>query len=457
MLNWLTGFFEKRSFDAAGGGRRWSNVRTMPSTQAAILGQHDRIRQRAQYQVRNNPWLANGINTLIANAVGTGIAAQSQHRNPEVRQAIDRLFSRWSDECDATGNSDWAGLQGLALRQVLEGGESFGRLRVRRQSDGLSVPLQVELLDPDQVPNHSRELGGNGRIVAGVEFDAVGRRTAYHVYRWRPGIDPGPVSTELVRVRAEDMVHVFEPITAGQVRGVSRLASVLLRIHTLDAFEDATLERQKTAALFAAFIRDYDGGAAGLGAGSETIDLSLEPGAMHVLPGNSSIEFSKPPDSIGYSDFVSAQLRAIAAGMGVPEAALSGDLSKANYSSLRAGLIEFRRRIEQLQYSILVHQFCRPIWKRFVTTAVLSGALPVSEFETNRSDYFAVKWVPPGWSWVDPEKDAKAEVLLIDNKIKSRYEAIAERGFDPEAVDKEIARDEQRLRGLGVGEIDAYT
>ena len=211
---------------------------------------------------------------------------------------------------------------------------------------------------------------------------------------------------------------------------------------------------QKTAALFAAFIRDLDGGAAGLGAGSETIDLSLEPGAMHVLPGNSSIEFSKPPDSIGYSDFVAAQLRAIAAGMGVPEAALTGDLSKANYSSLRAGLIEFRRRIEQLQYSILVHQFCRPIWKRFVTTAVLSGALPVSDFEINRSDYFAVKWVPPGWSWVDPEKDAKAEVLLIDNKIKSRSEAIAERGFDPESVDKEIAADEQRLRGLGVGEID---
>ena len=32
----------------------------------------------------------------------------------------------------------------------------------------------------------------------------------------------------------------------------------------------------------------------------------------------------------------------------------------------RAGLIEFRRRVEQLQHNVVVHLFCRPVWDRFV-------------------------------------------------------------------------------------------
>jgi capsid protein len=38
------------------------------------------------------------------------------------------------------------------------------------------------------------------------------------------------------------------------------------------------------------------------------------------------------------------QLRAIAMGMGITYEQLTGDLTNVNYSSIRAGLIEFRRR-----------------------------------------------------------------------------------------------------------------
>ena len=44
---------------------------------------------------------------------------------------------------------------------------------------------------------------------------------------------------------------------------------------------------------------------------------------------------------------------------------VSGDLTQANYSSLRAGKIEFRRLCEQVQYGMLIPMLVRPIAERF--------------------------------------------------------------------------------------------
>jgi hypothetical protein len=37
--------------------------------------------------------------------------------------------------------------------------------------------------------------------------------------------------------------------------------------------------------------------------------------------------------------------------------------TQVNYSSIRAGLLEFRRRCEAIQHGVFVHQLCRPIWR----------------------------------------------------------------------------------------------
>jgi len=70
------------------------------------------------------------------------------------------------------------------------------------------------------------------------------------------------------------------------------------------------------------------------------------------------------------------QLHAIAAGVGLTYELLTGDLSQVNYSSIRAGLIEFRRRMEALQWQLLVPGLCQPVWRRFVLAAQAAGKLP---------------------------------------------------------------------------------
>ena len=136
--------------------------------------------------------------------------------------------------------------------------------------------------------------------------------------------------------------------------------------------------------------------------------------------------------------------------MGVPYTNVTGDLRQANYSSLREGKLEFRRRIEQFQHGTLVFQLCRPVWRRWIRDAVLAGALELPGFAQDPAPYLAVKWIPPKWDWVDPLKDRKAEIEAIEAGLKSRSDVIESEGYDAEEVDRRIAADHAREEELGL-------
>jgi capsid protein len=61
--------------------------------------------------------------------------------------------------------------------------------------------------------------------------------------------DPG-LAGETVRVPAADIIHVIDPVEAGQLRGVSRFAPAIFKLFTLDFYDDADLERKKVAEMF---------------------------------------------------------------------------------------------------------------------------------------------------------------------------------------------------------------
>ena len=144
----------------------------------------------------------------------------------------------------------------------------------------------------------------------------------------------------------------------------------------------------------------------------------LEPGTLQILEPGEDIKFSDPADvGASYGEFLRTQFRAVAAAIGVTYEQLTGDLSGVNYSSIRAGLLEFRRRCEMVQHAVLVHQLCRPVWAAWMKQAVLAGALEAPGFArggpVRRRQYLQAKWIPQGWQWVDPEKEFKAMLTAI--------------------------------------------
>ena len=295
----------------------------------------------------------------------------------------------------------------------------------------------------------NRTLPGAGLIRQGIEFDGIGRRVAYHFLRRHPGdlTDPG-LSGETVRVPATDVIHVLDPVEAGQLRGVSRFAAAIVKLFTLDLYDDAELERKKIAAMFAMFITSP---APETPLEPTEEDLEVEPGQVVRLDPGEDVSTPATPDSGGtYEPFQYRTLLQIAAALGVPYGYLTGDTAKGNFSNTRISLIEFRRRISAWQHGVLVYQLCRAVWVRWMDTAVLSGALDLPGYDSQRRQYQACAWLPTKWDWIDPMKDASAEILQIEAGLKSRTQALAERGYDAEQVDREIAAERKREAVLGL-------
>ncbi len=452
-------------YDGIGSGRRalaWQV--SNPGAIAVLLSTQNELRAKSRDLVRRNAWAAAGIEAFVSNAIGTGIKPQSMIQDEGLREAVQSLWREWCEDADAAGMTDFYGLQTLACRAMLEGGECLIRLRFRRPEDGLAVGMQLQVLEPEHLPQTMNTQLSTGNVVrAGIEFDRLGRRVAYHLYRSHPGeggLAPmsGVGGMDTVRVDAGEIIHLFRVLRPGQIRGEPWLTRALVKLNELDQYDDAELVRKKTAAMFAGFITRLSPEDNLMGEGlpdaSGAALAGLEPGTMQILEPGEDVKFSQPADvGASYAEFLRMQFRAVAAAIGVTYEQLTGDLTQVNYSSIRAGLLEFRRRVEALQHGVIVHQFCRPIWQAWMTEAVLEGALSLPGYSRSgatRRAYQAVKWIPQGWQWVDPLKEADAMKAAIRSGLMSRTEAISANGYDAEDVDREIAADNKRADDLGL-------
>jgi len=413
-----------------------------------------RLLARSRELVVTNGYAANACEAWAANLVGDGIKPSSLLEDGELRDRLQRLWLAWTDEADADGLTDFYGLQAMVAREMFVAGECFVRLRPRRAEDGLRVPLQVQLLQSEMLPFDKTETAPNGNVIrCGIEFDRIGRRVAYHFRRRHPGdsTDRGDVLPETVRVPAADVLHIYRPLDAGQIRGLPHVAPAMVRLFLLDQYDDAELDRKKTAAMFAGFIIKAAPEEQLMGAVEDEEDgtgiASLEPGTLQVLLPGEDVKFSSPADvGGGYEAFQYRTLLAISASLGLPYHLVTGDVRQANYSSLRAELVEFRRRFSQLQHGVIAHQLCRPIWERWLETAVLVGALDLPDMGAAR----AVHWIPPRWDWVDPLKDIQAQLLAIEAGLMSRRKAVEATGYDIEEIDRENAADAARAVEMGL-------
>jgi len=417
-----------------------------------------RLLARSRELVVTNGYAANACEAFASNLVGDGIKPSSLIEDPALRDRVQRLWLAWTDEADADGLTDFYGLQAMVAREMFVAGECFVRLRPRWAEDGLLVPIQLQLLQSEMLPFDATETAPNGnRIRCGIEFDAIGRRQAYHFRRRHPGdsTDQGMVTSETVRVPAEEVLHIYRPIDAGQIRGLPHVAPAMVRLFLLDQYDDAELDRKKTAAMFAGFITKTAPEEQLMGEIEATDDsgatVSLEPGTLQVLLPGEDVKFSSPADvGGGYEAFQYRTLLSVSASLGLPYHLVTGDVRQANYSSLRAELVEFRRRVEQLQHGVIAHQLCRPVWARWLETAVLAGALDLPDFARSAARYRPVNWIPPRWDWVDPLKDIQAQVLAMEAGIISRRKVVEATGYDVEEIDRENAADARRAAELGL-------
>lgn len=457
-------------YDAAGMGRRmrgWNPPNSGPNR--AIKGL-EKLRSRSRDSVRNDWSGASVIQHWTTNLIGVGITPRMRiGLNAEFKTRGKLIWDDWCKVCDADGMLNFYGLQTLATRAWLEAGECFVRFRSRRADFGMEVPLQIQLLEADMVPmldvdSYPGLVVGN-KIRSGIELDRSGQRVAYWVYKEHPGDGQSGMATadQLVRIPKNQMLHIIEPKRVGQLRGVPDLSPVLARLRNVLDFDDAVLERQKLANLFAAFIRPPQGSGFNeaidpiTGKPIETDDdmnIGLEPGIVHKLLPGEDVAFANPPEAgTTYSEFMRSQNMGTASGGNLPYEIMSGDIKEVSDRTLRIVMNEFRRFAEQRQWQIIIPQMCQPVRERFADMAALVGLISLSEIDS----YKRVEWAPHGWAYIHPVQDVQAKKTEVDAGFRSRDSVIAERGDDPEAVDAERLASQERAEKLGIRDASSET
>jgi capsid protein len=74
-------------------------------------------------------------------------------------------------------------------------------------------PLQLQIVETDLLDaSRNGDLADGGRILQGVEFDAIGRRRAYWLFAQHPGDNAVSLRRriESVAMSASDVAHIYE-------------------------------------------------------------------------------------------------------------------------------------------------------------------------------------------------------------------------------------------------------
>lgn len=460
------GFGKKRhaepNYPTSGHGywqHNWRAPVTGPNTNIESGG--GTILSRSRDLTRKSSLIKGGYETLSSNLVGSGIRALSQADNPEARRQIDKAWEDWCECCDIEGLHSFAALLDLAVRQRYEAGEVFIRHIMLDAADGATVPYRLQLLEAEMVPQDKNEqLTDNHVIIGGIEFDGMGRRLAYHIYKRHPGDAHlfGGLNIETVRVPAEEIIHYYKPLRPGQARGLPENFPAQGAARDLMIYDMSELTRKVISSNLTGFIisdeqDDFFNEEEAPGVPGVDIGEALgrvEPGMFHYMRPGEDVKFNPPAESgTSYLQFLEHNLRGQAAALGITYEQFSGDLSKVNFSSIRAGLNESQRKARQEQARI-VGMICKPIRRLWLKQAVLSGALDMPGYALNPEKYNGVRFYPPGWAYVNPVQEVQAQILQIDNKLKSRSQVITEMGGDPNEVDEMIRQDALREKELGI-------
>lgn len=421
---------ETRAYAAAGQGRRNKGWRGRPTSSNVEIGASlSSLRNRAREYVRDS-WAGQRIlDVMTSHVVGTGIVPAVETGSDRANKKYSLAWEEWNASADVEGRLDFVAMQALAVRSMIEGGDTVLRYHDITMSEaGRTVPFRLQGLEGDQIDTTRDAQLADQNVRLGVKLGANGRRLGLYLHEDHPGeMTLKGTSYASNLIAWNDLSHLYRPLRWGQVRGVSWFAPILLSAKEIQDLIDAAIVKARVEACFAGFRKNATGnGASPFATKKDDNDdrvTRIEPG-MIVDIGDSDMVFANPSSQSAFGEVYLAGMQGMAAGVGMTHDQLTGDLRQANYSSMRAGRIEFRRLVEQAQWHIVIPQLCMPVKRRFESRAILAGILP------DRREGYPAKWITPANEPIDPKKDLEADILAVRAGRQSPQEFISAWGRD---------------------------
>lgn len=444
---------------------------------ANILKDIKTLRGHSSDLIRNNPLAVGAINTNCTNVVGTGISLHSRidrdvlGMGEEEADAWEsnverewRLFSE-TTECDISRTLNFSGIVKIALRSVLEKGDTFVNMPFIARSGLSPYELRLQLIEAERVCNKNN-INDTPELIAGVEKTKDGAPKAYHVLNMHPG------SYRLIQKQQEwqripvygsnsgrkNILHIFDPLRPGQTRGIPYLSPVIESLYQLGRYTHSELMAAVLSSMMTFFLKSERGssidlipdinsnisGASDPALNYQTNDLELGYGTAVGLPVGTSIDTTTPgrPNQ-AFDPFFNAIVRQIAVGLELPFEVLIKHFT-ASYSASQAAMLDAYRTFTTRR-KWLVDYLCMPVFEAFIEEAILKGRIYAPGFFVDpiiRQAYLKSQWTGPAKAHIDPLKEVEAAEKKIDIGLSTlQDETVALTGGDWEKNHKQSVKE----------------
>jgi lambda family phage portal protein len=402
------------------------------------------LRDRSRELRRNNPWVNRAINISTAMHIGNGVRPRPSTPDQDFNDQLLELWRDWADYADySSKNSNVYSIQDDLGRGKNEAGEAFAVIHKTRDLDS-PLNLSIQVLESDQCPLYLNRYFENGnQLKSGIELTSKGKIVAYWFYTQHPNLDMilSGNFEDIVRVKAENVIHYFKPERPSQLRGRPLVTSSIVKAKTYEEYTDSELLRKATRAKFTGTIEresyseaDYKynpiSGEPLPNSTDVVPEIALEAGSFPALLAGEKLNlFEGDKDSQGFAQFQEWQVLAISAGMSIPYALVSGDWKAINDRVWKAIFNVYKREIEKEQDIRITTQILKPLWRAFVNRAidtnVIKTPLGLTKWQLHRA-----KFKYQAFEYLHVLQDVQSDVLRVSAGFESRESVIERTGKD---------------------------
>jgi lambda family phage portal protein len=421
------------------------------------------LRNRVRYEVANNCYLTGISRTMADDLVGTGPTLQLQTEEDEQDRItedsfneIESRFDEWGQICGADGQSLTDILQLTGVFQQCESGDSVVIMQTRKGATWRKkeVSLRLNVAEPDRLATPMEFWGDSSKVQDGIEFDEFGRPVNYYILKVHPGATLGFNSLagfgEYDKVPAAAVIHLFVKRRPGQSRGVPWFAPALPLCAYLRRFTLATVAAAETAANPSGTIETGPSGDTTT-IPEEFDEIEIPRNSFLTLPNGGKMSQVKPEHPAAtYESFKGEIINEIARCVCMPFNVAAGNSSKYNYASGRLDwqgyarfIITYRRKIET--------KMLDPVFFAWLREALLvPGYLSDAARRAATSKKLVPYWGWPGFLHVDPVKEGLAQDYRLGNLTTNLAIEYAMQGRDWLKELKQTAREQRKIKELGI-------
>jgi lambda family phage portal protein len=369
---------------------------------------------------------------------GVGIRPQAMTGNAAWDDAAESWWNAWAKHPEISGRHDMRSLQMLVSEAIDRDGEIFAILTA--QKDGAPA-VQVVEAHRVESPNETKDT-----IVDGVRLDEFQRPQSYYIAE---GDDYPRRHRE---IKADAMLHIYEPERSDQVRGYPAVGVALTSILDRDELLRFEMMAAKAGSSIGLVVKNATGG---IGAEGFFGDLSKQSGGnltresifgaglvprLKTTEDIQSFAMNRPNEKL--DKHLEQYIRAAAIGLGLPYEFV-WDTSAVGGVAQRF-IIQKAARCFSGRQDVLINSFLSKLWVYAIANAMRRKELPMNPNWRN------VGWQTPRSITVDVGREAQARRDDVKAGLMTLSDYFGEQGIDWKEAVQEIAAEREFASSLGV-------